>query len=157
MASLTISVKARGLSEAAESLGSVPAQLDRAMRSATDDATDALAEHAERIIVGRAGGLYWDIETNSYPISNGGRGTVSTGPNSPHVIVPTKPNGVLAFEGRDGGTVFTRRVNHPGSNPPDWLSGIDARTVNDIGARYERGVAEVLGGGGLPSAMPGAA
>lgn len=157
MATLTISVKTRGLTEAREDLERKPEQLDRAMRSATDDATDAMAEHAERIIVSRAGGLYWDIETNSYPIPNGGRGIVATGPNSPHVIVPNKPNGVLAFEGRDGKMVFTRKVNHPGSNPPDWLSGIDTRVVNDIGARYERQVAEVLGGGGLPSAMPGAA
>lgn len=153
---VTISVKLRGLKETLEDLERKPAQLDRAVRAATDDATDAMAEHAERIIVSRAGGLYWDIETGSYPIPGGARGTVATGPNSPHIIVPNKPNGVLAFEGSDGEMVFTRRVNHPGSNPPDWLSDIDARTVNDIGARYERGVAEVFGAG-LPSTMPRAA
>ena len=37
----------------------------------------------------------------------------------PHVILPRKPGGVLVFES-NGQTVFTRRVNHPGTKANDF-------------------------------------
>lgn len=35
----------------------------------------------------------------------------------PHIIRPKKVGGVLVFVARDGNTVFTRLVNHPGTKP----------------------------------------
>lgn len=35
----------------------------------------------------------------------------------PHLIVPRDPNGVLAFIAESGDLVFTRHVNHPGTQP----------------------------------------
>lgn len=40
----------------------------------------------------------------------------------PHRIEPRDPNGVLRFEGADGGIVYTRYVNHPGSRPRPFLA-----------------------------------
>lgn len=40
------------------------------------------------------------------------------GKTSPHIIEPKKAS-VLAFAGADGGMVFARRVNHPGSKMPE--------------------------------------
>lgn len=40
------------------------------------------------------------------------------GTTAPHVILPKKAS-VLAFMGKSGGMVFTRRVNHPGSKMPE--------------------------------------
>ncbi len=40
---------------------------------------------------------------------------------SPHEIRPRDPNGVLAFPGRDGKTVFARVVHHPGTRPQPYL------------------------------------
>lgn len=40
------------------------------------------------------------------------------GKTSPHIIEPKKAS-VLAFAGPNGGTVFARRVNHPGSTMPE--------------------------------------
>jgi len=39
----------------------------------------------------------------------------------PHVIVPKKPDGWLAFRGKNGQTVVTKRVNHPGHAPNPYL------------------------------------
>ncbi len=39
----------------------------------------------------------------------------------PHPIVARRAR-VLAFEGRDGTTVFRRRVNHPGTKPNRFLT-----------------------------------
>jgi hypothetical protein len=40
----------------------------------------------------------------------------------PHVILPRRPGGVLVFwSGRAGKTIFTRRVNHPGSKANPFL------------------------------------
>lgn len=40
------------------------------------------------------------------------------GKTMPHVIEPKKAS-VLAFAGGDGGTIFARKVNHPGSKMPE--------------------------------------
>lgn len=64
----------------------------------------------------------------------------------PHVIVP-KRGKFLRFIGRDGRTVFARRVNHPGNKPYRFLYfATDAanrvfradieRRLTDIGARF---------------------
>jgi hypothetical protein len=39
-----------------------------------------------------------------------------------HVIRPRRPGGVLAFPGRGGTTVYTRRVNHPGHRGNKYLT-----------------------------------
>lgn len=39
----------------------------------------------------------------------------------PHVIVPRRPGGVLVFHWpKAGGTVYLRRVHHPGNPPRPW-------------------------------------
>ena len=64
----------------------------------------------------------------------------------PHVIVPRKAK-LLRFVGRDGRTVFTRRVNHPGNKPYRFLYyATDAanrvfradieRRLTDLAARF---------------------
>jgi hypothetical protein len=68
------------------------------------------------------------------------------GGSKPHVIVPRKAK-LLRFIGRDGRTVFARRVNHPGNKPYRFLYfATDAanrvfradieRRLTDIGARF---------------------
>lgn len=40
----------------------------------------------------------------------------------PHVIRPRDPNGVLRFTGADGGIVYAKYVNHPGTRPRPFLA-----------------------------------
>jgi hypothetical protein len=40
----------------------------------------------------------------------------------PHRIEPRDPDGVLRFEGSDGGIVYTKYVNHPGTRPRPFLA-----------------------------------
>jgi hypothetical protein len=44
------------------------------------------------------------------------------GGTAPHVIVPRSLGGMLVFTGKTGTTVFTKKVNHPGTAPNDYLS-----------------------------------
>lgn len=41
---------------------------------------------------------------------------------APHRIEPRDPDGVLRFEGGDGGIVYTKYVNHPGTRPRPFLA-----------------------------------
>lgn len=40
----------------------------------------------------------------------------------PHRIEPRDPNGVLRFTGSDGGIVYAKYVNHPGTRPRPFLA-----------------------------------
>lgn len=47
--------------------------------------------------------------------------SILDGGSRPHVILPRSPNTVLRFIGRDGNTVFARKVNHPGTKPYGYM------------------------------------
>jgi hypothetical protein len=63
-----------------------------------------------------------------------------------HLILPTKPGGVLAFQIETGETVFTRAVHHPGIQPrhflrtalpvlSNWFASQAGRIARDLEAR----------------------
>lgn len=47
--------------------------------------------------------------------------SILDGGSRPHEIRPRPPNTVLRFIGRDGSTVFARKVNHPGTKPYGYM------------------------------------
>lgn len=47
--------------------------------------------------------------------------SILDGGSKPHEIRPRSPNTVLRFIGRDGNTVFARKVNHPGTKPYGYM------------------------------------
>lgn len=55
----------------------------------------------------------------------------------PHVIVPRKPGGVLVFQS-GGETVFTRRVNHPGTQANPFYDNIVNRWSEYLRSAYAR-------------------
>lgn len=63
----------------------------------------------------RAGGAHWPVSSSIAATTL----TVTVKATRPHIIVPRNAR-VLVFEVQ-GRTVFTRRVNHPGSTPPAKL------------------------------------
>jgi hypothetical protein len=68
--------------------------------------------------------------------------TSSAARPQPHIIEPKKAS-VLAFAGGDGGMVFARRVNHPGSKMPErsfMRSSLrDMSTEISLGMKDSRG------------------
>lgn len=108
---------------------------DRLARATRDSALDAM-ELLERKVAWEiediAGGVYWDIISKVTPIPGGAEGYVITPPSKPHTIEP-HGNYPLRFRGSDGGWVSTHHVDHPGSNPVDWVSPLERRQHDDIG------------------------
>jgi hypothetical protein len=47
--------------------------------------------------------------------------SILDGGSKPHEIRPRPPNTVLRFIGRNGNTVFARKVNHPGTKPYGYM------------------------------------
>ena len=123
-----------------------PERITEAVRRATTEATRFMVRHARDTMQERAGGVYWDIDPVTIPTPNGARGSVRTPPSRPHRIEPTKPHGLLVFE-INGQKIFVRGgVNHPGSNPLDWLTSLSQRTdeIEDI---YADELAQEFGAG----------
>lgn len=56
-----------------------------------------------------------------------------------YTIRPKRPGGVLAFKGRDGNTVFTRKVEHPGIKPQPFLAPANAEVIE----KFTNGIANV--------------
>lgn len=109
----------RELEDLADRVDQVPAQ-------AMPEAVALLADDVHDEIEDIAGGVYWDIDTEIVESGDSAVGRVSTGPSKPHRIEPTKPHGLLVFE-VNGQTVFVRGgVDHPGSNPVQWIPGVEA-------------------------------
>lgn len=140
----TASSVARELSDMADRVGQVPSQ-------AMPEAVALLAEDVHDEIEDIAGGVYWDINTEIVETPGGARGTVATPPSKPHRIEPTKPHGLLVFE-KAGETIFVRGgVDHPGSNPVQWLPGV-AASQRATGP-FLRGARDAVEGSANP-AMP---
>ncbi len=153
MAQLSLSLSVRhDVGRAAERIGDLPDKLTGAMRDATPEATRVTAELIMGIIQAKAGGVYWDVNTSVRPTPAGAIGSVVTPPSRPHRIEPTKEHGLLVFD-IGGKTVFIRGgVNHPGSNPVDWVSSMNSAPTETIGRPFEREVGRVFAGGG--SSLP---
>lgn len=79
-------------------------------------ATKAVKQKFQR----RAGGAYWRT-TSSIKQGRELQLQIEAQRTRPHVITPRRAGGVLVFEVPGAGTVFARRVNHPGSSPPAHL------------------------------------
>lgn len=96
--------------------------LDREMRGRNGATGRVLAGFAGQVtknikgeMVRRAGGAYWQVNTTFDWSAMKITGTVKA--TRPHIIRPRKAGGVLVFPYK-GRTVFTKKVNHPGSSPP---------------------------------------
>jgi hypothetical protein len=128
---INLSVK-HNFSMALERIGDYPDQVTNAMRRGTTESTRYVARHAAAQMQERAGGVYWDINELVAPRPDGAQGRVRTPPSKPHRIEPTKSHGLLVFE-IGGQTIFIRGgVDHPGSNPLDWITSIDTENIQDI-------------------------
>lgn len=123
-----------------------PDRVNRATLRATEKAADYLASVITAYIVGRAGGMYWDLHQKVEPRPNGAQARIKTPKSRAHRIEPTKEHGLLVFPGRSGGTAFVKGgVNHPGSNPLDWTPGAESSRTG-IGTIYESAWKEALRG-----------
>ncbi len=60
----------------------------------------------------------------------------------PHVIRP-KNASVLAFPGKDGGTVFAREVNHPGTRPDGFFERGAEAAVKTLDAEVDAGLGRI--------------
>lgn len=96
-----------------------PSRIDRAVFEATQETTDFMAQSARSQMERIAGGVYWDINTETNSTPTGARGSVRTPPSRPHRITG---NPYLHFYWpAQNRWVKTREVNHPGSSPVDWI------------------------------------
>jgi hypothetical protein len=136
-----------------ERIDEYPDRITGAMRRATTDSTRYVSRHAAATMEERAGGVYWDINELVAPMANGAQGRVRTPPSKPHRIEPTKSHGLLVFE-IGGETIFVRGgVDHPGSNPLDWITSIDTEEIENF---YDDEVGRVFGlGAGFASGALG--
>lgn len=145
MAEIRLSISAKH--NTVEALAEVDAMSERvtgAVRRATTETVRFVVRHVRETMLERAGGIYWDINPVTTPTPDGATGRVVTPPSKPHRIEPTKRHGLLVFE-VNGQPVFVKGgVNHPGSNPLDWITSLEARSdeVEDI---YEGELGEVFG------------
>lgn len=65
-----------------------------------------------------------------------------------HMIYPKKPGGRLRFVAKGGNVVFARRVNHPGTNPNNFLERALTLTKPErVGKRVTLRVAEKITSG----------
>lgn len=145
---LSFSVRHNALEEA-QKVDSLPDKLTGAMREATPEAARATERIIARLIESIAGGVYWDINTDIRPTPDGSEARIITPPSKPHRIEPTKEHGLLVFSvgGKD---VFVRGgVDHPGSNPVDWIRGMDSAPLEEIERPYVTSVTRALNSGGL--------
>lgn len=112
------------------------AGLDRVIVAWNVDARLALYETAQdvrtdaaRTVLVRTGATRRSGKVTSRNTGAGASATVSFGRTAvwqefgtaPHVIEPRTPGGVLVFRGSDGSTVYTTRVQHPGTPPRPFL------------------------------------
>lgn len=129
---MDISIGVRhNLGTAATRIEAYPEKLNRAMYEGTVRSEPVLKDHIADIIASIAGGVYWDINSDGITRTPTGASVkITTPPSKPHRIEPTKKHGLLVFEGSDG-TVFVRGgINHPGSNPVDWVNRIAQHSGN---------------------------
>jgi len=129
----------------------IPEELTKAMREGTDEAAQALQRQIAEIMLRRAGGVYWEINSEVQPSSDGASATIVTPHSKPHLIVP-KDKKALRFE-IEGREIFAKYVNHPGSKPLDWATEVETTFPPEFRRIYAERVQQVLGDGG-PSAMP---
>lgn len=152
MVSISIGVR-HNVSSVQAQLSPIPQRLIGAMRRGTTETTRAIERDAAKTMLERAGGVYWDIDSVVAPTPDGAKGIVRTPPSKPHPIEPTKEHGLLVFE-INGRTIFVHGpVNHPGSNPLDWITPLETQTA-DYQHIYEDEVGEVFGmGSSLPTGI----
>ena len=101
--------------------------------------TGALAKSIEveygdrtaRVVARAPYAMYVEFGTWSHSLINPQSGT--------YTIRPKRPGGVLAFKGKDGNTVFTRKVEHPGVKAQPFLAPANAEVIE----RFTRGIADV--------------
>jgi hypothetical protein len=127
------------------------ADQERMLGDALDGAGDDAEEHVDRspgfkpgpnrelqsatthrVVRRRGGGVLLIRNDKPYaaPIDKGAR---------PHEIVARRGK-TLAFVGRDGSTVFRRRVRHPGNRPYEFLSRATDHAFTTLRGRLERGM-----------------
>lgn len=100
-------------------------------------ATKRLKEEMQR----RAGGAWWQV-TSSISMAGHPVLRVEVKSTRPHVIVPRRAGGVLVFE-LAGQTIFTRRVDHPGSSAPARLV---ERVLEEVGHDFPQLAAQAAAG-----------
>lgn len=122
MASMTISVRARVDADSLACLEGAEERMNEAMRETAYDGTDVIHQAAVANIPKRTGRTASTIDSVVIPKGNGGTGYVGSDDliarilelgSRPHVI---EGNPTLFFEG-----TFARKVNHPGTQPYNWL------------------------------------
>ncbi len=135
-------------SSVARELSDVGNRLDRVPLAATTEAVAVLERDVADEIRDIAGGVYWDIDSDVSPTADGARGSVVTPRSKPHRIEPTKPHGLLVFEGVGGNTVFVRGgVDHPGSKPVDWVGPVSRESPRTLRPIFEDAVSDAIRGG----------
>jgi len=126
--------------------------LPSALQSAVRDSTLIAETWVRALTPVRTGTLRGSLVTTVGPL----RGEVASrldrapyGPvveqgSRPHTITARGAGGILAFRGRDGSVVLTRRVNHPGFRGRAMFATGFARALPQIRATFERWVATAI-------------
>jgi len=108
---------------------------DEVMRRAKDNAPEVTGElvasidieygvNAVRVFSGARHAAFVEFGTWSHSLINRRSGT--------YTIEPRKAGGALRFTGSDGRPVFTRKVEHPGIRPQQYLGRANASVVNEF-------------------------
>lgn len=148
-----ISVEVQNAEQVTEFVGQIPERVRARLRDVVGTQTiglrDAVKSKIGSLFKSGRGPLYQSIRAQTEEQTNVSiSGTVGSeglpyariqeygGTTPPHVILPKNAK-VLAFPGKDGKMVFTRKVNHPGSNIPSrsyLRSSLAERRLEIIGA-----------------------
>lgn len=88
-------------------------------------------DRTARVVARAPHAIYVEFGTWSHNIIAPKQGT--------YTIRPKRPGGVLAFKGKDGNTVFTKKVEHPGVKAQPFLAPANAEVIE----KFTRGIANV--------------
>lgn len=88
-------------------------------------------DRTARVVARAPHAIYVEFGTWSHNLISPKQGT--------YTIRPKRPGGVLRFTGKDGKTVFTRKVEHPGVKAQPFLAPANAEVID----KFTRGIADV--------------